>query len=142
MTVSPQPPPQNRSWWNRNWKWFLPVGCLTIVLVFACFIGAIAMAASAAMKSGDVYKESMARASNDPRVTAALGTPVKSGFFVSGNVSVTNDTGNADIAIPLSGPKGKGSIHSVAEKSAGKWEYSTMTASLPDGSSVDLLTSP
>jgi hypothetical protein len=20
--------PQERNWWNRNWKWFVPLGCL------------------------------------------------------------------------------------------------------------------
>jgi len=55
-----QSPPQ-RSWWSRNWKWALPVGCV----------------------------------------------------------------------LPISGPKGSGTLSIVGTRSAGRWQYSTMAVEVP-----------
>jgi len=32
-------PPSN--WWSRNWKWFVPTGCLTLILLFSLFLALI-----------------------------------------------------------------------------------------------------
>ena len=29
--------PQERNWWNRNWKWFVPVGCLGAIVLIVGF---------------------------------------------------------------------------------------------------------
>ena len=29
--------PQERNWWNRNWKWFVPVGCLGAIVSIVGF---------------------------------------------------------------------------------------------------------
>jgi hypothetical protein len=42
---------------------------------------------------------------------------------VTGNINFANDSGNADLAIPLSGPQGHGTVYVVARKSAGTWSY-------------------
>ncbi len=133
---APQP-----NWWERNWKWFVPTGCLTLVLLFVLFVGALVSLAMGAMKSSDVYRQAVAKARTNPTVVEKLGTPVAEGYFVSGNINVQNDSGNADLQIPISGPKGKAVIHAVATKSAGKWEYSRLTVSIEGQPAVDLLES-
>ena len=50
--------PQSKGWWGRNWKWFLPVGCLGLIVIA---LGGITLVLGI-MKSSDVYKESVARA--------------------------------------------------------------------------------
>lgn len=30
-----------QSWLNRNWKWLIPSGCLTLIILVALFIGGI-----------------------------------------------------------------------------------------------------
>ena len=62
------------------------------------------------MKSTDVYKEALARAKADPVVIEALGSPIKDGFLLSGNTNVNGASGESNLAIPISGPKGKGTI--------------------------------
>ncbi len=102
------------------------MGCLTFVGVFFAVVAILVLVIFGAMKSTDVYKEAVNRAHANPEVIAALGTPLKEGMFLSGSTNTTNGSGNADIAIPISGPKGNGTIYAVAEKTAGQWTYSRL----------------
>ena len=65
------------------------------------------------LKSSDVYKTALARAKNNPRVVAALGDPIHDGLVPSGKTNVEGPSGEADLAIPISGPKGKATIYAV-----------------------------
>jgi len=78
------------NWWRRNWKWFVPTGCLTIVILFVAFVGSIVIIVFSAIKSTDPYKDAFAKAKMHPAVIEALGSPIKEGFFVSGNTNVRN----------------------------------------------------
>jgi Cytochrome oxidase complex assembly protein 1 len=92
--------------------------------MFLVFVGSILVIVFSTMKSTDVYKEALARAKADPAVIEALGLPVKDGFLVSGNTNVNGASGESNLAIPISGPKGKGTIYVSANKSLGQWNYS------------------
>lgn len=134
-----QPQPQ-KNWWGRNWKWFVPTGCLTMVLVCGGFVTLIFTFVLGALKSSDVYNEALAKARTNAQVTAALGTPIEPGFWVSGNINVSNDSGNADMSIPISGPQGSGTIYVTATKSTGRWNYSTMVCEVSgSGNRINLL---
>ena len=102
----------------------MPLGCFTVVLLFLAFIGLVVAIVFSAMKSTDVYREALARAKADPAVIDALGSPIKDGFLVSGNTNVNGASGESNLAIPISGPKGKGTIYVSANKSLGQWNYS------------------
>lgn len=137
--AAPQPPPA-QGWWSRNWKWFVPTGCCLTPLVlgggFALFLIFVIFGA---LKQTDVYKTAVARAKADSRVAAALGTPVEEGWWLSGNTNVNGASGEADLSIPISGPKGKGTIYAVATKSGGDWTYSKLTVKIDStGESIDL----
>jgi hypothetical protein len=119
VPLTPRP-----NWWNRNWKWFVPVGCFGTLTLFIAFVVSIALIVFSAVKSTDVYKDALARAKADSAVTDALGRPIKEGFLVSGNTNVNGAAGQANLSIPISGPKGKGTIYVAANKSLGKWNYS------------------
>ena len=95
-----------------------------MVLLFLAFIGSIVAIVFSAMKSTNVYREALARAKADPAVIEALGSPIKDGFLVSGNTSVNGASGESNLAIPISGPKGKGTIYVSANKALGQWNYS------------------
>ena len=102
----------------------MPLGCFTVALLFLAFVGSILVIVFSAMKSTDVYREALARAKADPAVIEALGSPIKDGFLVSGNTNVNGASGESNLAIPISGPKGKGTIYVSANKSLGQWNYS------------------
>jgi len=112
------------SWWKRNWKWFVPLGCFSVTLLFVAFVGSILLIVFSAMKSTDVYKDTLARAKAHPAVIEALGSPITEGFLLSGNTNVNGASGDANLSISISGPKGKGTIYVAATKSLGRWNYS------------------
>jgi hypothetical protein len=130
QTPPPIPSQPKGNWWTRNWKWFVPTGCLTVLILFAAFIALIVMIVFSAMKSSDVYKEALERAKADPAVTEALGSPIKDGLFVSGSTNVNGASGEAKLAIPIYGPKGKATIYVVAKKSAGQWKDTVLAVEI------------
>jgi hypothetical protein len=146
MSMHPMPPqggaaPAPRpSWWSRNWKWFVPLGCLSIVLMVGLFVAGIVMIVFGALKSSDAYKTAVARAKANPEVVAALGTPIDEGMFLSGKTNVEGSSGEADLTIPISGPKAKAKIYAIATKRAGRWNYSTLEVEISGrGERIDLL---
>jgi len=102
---------QETNWWNRNWKWFVPVGGLGAIILLALFCALIAYIAFGFVKSSGVYKEAIAKAKMDSAVMHALGSPIKEGIFVTGNMKISGASGQADLAIPISGPKGKATLY-------------------------------
>lgn len=95
------------------------------------------------MKSSDAYKTAVARAKSDDRVVAALGTPIREGMFASGKANVNGPSGEADLAIPISGPKGKATIYAVATKSMGRWIFSKLAVQVEgDSEMIDLNENP
>jgi hypothetical protein len=129
-----------RSWWSRNWRWFVPAGCLSAILLFAGFVAILLTVVGGAMKSSDAYRHALAEARRSRAVAEALGTPVREGWFTSGDVSVTGPSGSADLVIPVAGPKGKGKLYVVARKSAGLWSYETIVVEVArTGERIDLL---
>jgi hypothetical protein len=126
----PIPPTTRPNWWKRNWKWFVPLGCFSIAVLFVIFIGSIALIVFIAIKSTDVYKDALARAKANSAVIEAVGSPITEGFLVSGNTNVNGASGEANLSIPISGPKGKATIYVAATKSLGQWNYSGLVAEI------------
>ncbi|MBW4530201.1 MAG: cytochrome c oxidase assembly factor 1 family protein [Aphanothece saxicola GSE-SYN-MK-01-06B] len=120
------------NWWARNWKWLVPAGCLTGVAGLAGFIALIVGLVFGLIKSTTPYQQALARAQKDPVVISRLGTPINGGLLVSGSVNLSGGTGQANLAIPLQGSKGSGTLYVEARQSAGTWTYSTLTVR-PDG---------
>ena len=95
------------------------------------------------MKSTDVYKDALAKATANPAVIEVLGSPIKEGFLVSGNTNVNGASGEANLSIPISGPNGKGTICVAASKSLGRWTYSGLIVEITKTHQrIDLLRSP
>ena len=117
----------------------MPTGCLGLFLLFCAFVAVIIVTVFSAIKSTDVYKEAVARAKADDRVTTAIGTPIKEGLFVSGSTNVTGASGKSDLSIPIHGPNGEATIYVNAFKSAGQWRYRTIIVKIAKtGEKIDL----
>lgn len=118
MNTPPRP-----NWWSRNWKWFLPSGCLGLLVLFVAVIFGFISLLFGVMKSTDVFQQAVTRAHRDPTVIAALGEPISEGRFVTGGIKLENASGSASLTIPLSGPKGAGKLYVEATKLAGAWQF-------------------
>jgi hypothetical protein len=133
-------PQHNRTWWDRNWKWFVPLGCLGPLVLFAGFIALVVCLVCGTMKSSDAYKDAVSRARANPSVQKALGTPIEEGLFVQGSINISGLSGQADLAIPISGPNGNGTIHAVATKAADQWTFATLVVEIDGtGQRINLL---
>lgn len=114
-----------------------------MLLLVAGFVFFIMSLVFGVMKSSDAYKMALARAKADPRVMSALGSPIDDGLFVRGKTNVSGTSGEADVAIPISGPKGKGTIYFVASKFAGEWTFSKLMVEIADTKQrIDLIEDP
>jgi hypothetical protein len=138
-TVSGQIVDRRGSWLGRNWKWLLLVAFLAVI-VFVTGLVALIMGG---IRSSDVAKEAVARAQANPAVVKRLGAGIDEGWMMSGSINVAaGGTGDADLAVPISGSKGKGTVYVTARKIAGQWNYTQMIARMEgSGEKVDLLSS-
>ena len=95
------------------------------------------------MKQSDAYKIALARAQTNPALIEAIGSPISQTGVVSGNSNVNGAVGEANLSIPLSGPKGKATLYVEAKKSADLWLFQTMVVKIEKtGERIDLNTSP
>jgi Cytochrome oxidase complex assembly protein 1 len=90
--------------------------------------------------TSDCYQQTLARVRTSPEIAQKIGEPLKVGWLASGSINTSNSSGNADISIPISGPKGKGTIYMVAKKSAGLWKFETLQVEVKgETARIDLL---
>ena len=113
------PPPPPRNWWQRNWKWVVPTGCLAMLALFVLSFFTV-------FRHTDVFREAVARAEASPQARAELGEPIREGWWVMGRVRMTGPSGYANLSIPLKGSRKDGTLYVVARKSAGIWQYDTL----------------
>ena len=133
-------PSRRKNWFQRNWKWFVPVGCGGIVAVIVAFVAVILMIIMGSIKTSDAFKMALATAAQDLRVQEKLGSPIEAGWFISGNIEVSGATGKANLSIPIHGPRGKGTLYADGTKAGGQWRFSTLAVEAEsDGSRTDLL---
>jgi len=130
--------PAAPGWWQRNWKWFVPVLATVLLALFAAFVFGIIALIFGALKSSSPYQHAVTRAQSDPAVIAALGEPIRTGWFVQGNIGVDGASGEADLAIPLDGSRADGTLYVVAEKKAGEWRYETLAVNVEGGERIVL----
>lgn len=135
MNRVPVPPP---NWWNRNWKWFVPVLVVTGMALFAAFLLAIFSFVFGMMTSSEPYQTGLLRARADAAVVAALGEPITPGYFVQGSINNSGASGEANLAVPLEGPRGKASLYIEATRSAGDWHYRTLLVKIDGLQRIDL----
>lgn len=136
-------PPLPANWWERNWKWVVPVGVVVGVAAIAGFVVAILLAVSGMFTHSEPYREALARARADARVVEAFGEPIEPGWGISGNINLNGPSGHADFSVPLRGASGRGTLYVTAEKETGRWHYKALEVAIdgrPDR--VDLLSGP
>jgi hypothetical protein len=118
--------PPRKGFWGRNWKWLVPVGCLSVMGCCGCGIGAVIFGVFGAIKQSDVYRDALAEVRKDPEVTAALGRPIEPGWWLTGNIQTSGGSGHADLTVPLSGPKAEGTMHVRAVKRGRDWRFTRL----------------
>ena len=115
------------------------MGCLLPVLVLGGCALTIVFFAMGMLKQSDAYKTALARAQANPAVIEAIGAPISQTGTVSGNSNVNGATGEANLSVPLRGPKGKATLYVEAKKSADTWYFQSMQVKVEKtGERIDL----
>jgi len=122
----------------RYWIWLAPVGCLGLIGLVIAGGALLVVLVIGAIKSSDVFEQSMAHVQESPALAEALGSPIEAGVPISGSINIKDSSGNIDVAIPISGPKGSGTVRAVATKSAGTWTLTKLEVDGVEGG-MDLL---
>jgi hypothetical protein len=126
--TAPQFPPQARpkNWFDRNWKWLVPLVAVVIVLIVAAFVGTLFYAKESSLRKSYPYQVTVRRAKESPQVAATIGTHLQIGWFATGNFNFNGTEGNENISIPISGQNARGHIVVVANKHATHWNFETL----------------
>lgn len=126
----PEPPPLSltvpKSWFSRNWKWFVPTLIFGLVLLLALFVGGLLTLVFGLLKSSEPYQHAVAVACSNPKVVRELGAPVSPDWYVSGGMKESGASGNANLSIPLKGSLHRGTVYVVAKKTDGAWQYTEL----------------
>lgn len=133
---------QRRSWWSRNWKWVVPVGCVTPLLVCGGLFTLLFTLIFGLIKQSGAYQDSLALVRADERVTAVLGEPIEPGWLVSGSVNTSGASGNAVLSYTVSGPRGKGTVYLEATMKGSRWVFDTLEFDTDATDPIDLLDEP
>lgn len=125
---------------DTSWKWAIPVGCLGLVTIVAGLVIGMIILLTGSMRSSWAYAEAVKMATRNPIVVQALGEPIEAAWRFSGSIDVSGPSGNAELAIPLEGPRGGGTLYVIAHKRAGEWSFELVEVEI-DGREerVDLL---
>lgn len=114
------------AWQNRIWrdvehfkavqkKWRNAVLVLLFVIFPLFFVGIVN-----ALK-GDAFDLSLAKIQKDTNVIELIGTPMETGFWVTGSVSTSGPSGEAELQYTISGPKGDAEAYVIAYKKMEQW---------------------
>ncbi len=131
---------ESRGWFSRNWIWAIPLGCLGMIALVVAFVAGIFFVVTGAMRSSGVYQTAISRAREHPDVTASLGEPIEVGWFLSGNIHVSGSEGEADLSLPLRGPRGSATLYVTANKVAGEWIFERLEVEIEESQErIDLM---
>ncbi|MEE4330776.1 MAG: cytochrome c oxidase assembly factor Coa1 family protein [Wenzhouxiangella sp.] len=128
------------SWMGRNWKWFVPVGCLGLLGLAAAALAGLFFLIIGVIKNSEVYELALSEARSNPELIAAIGEPMSDGFMPSGRISTSGSSGEADLSAHLTGPNGRARLYIVARRRANVWTFDYLRAELDENrGTIDLL---
>jgi hypothetical protein len=114
------------NWFERNWKWFVPVAVVCAFVAFSGFVVTVVYFIGTMFTSSYSYQYAVKRATESEAVSARIGTPLHIGWLVSGNENFSGPDGSSSLEIPVSGPKGHGHIVVAGKKHANRWTFETL----------------
>lgn len=132
---------EQKSWWKRNWKWVVPTGgCLTIIIVIACFVGyGVYKVTSELSENTSVFTfvKVITEVQKNEEIADALGKPVR---IEDDDYDPTLAENHLELALDLEGSKASGTLEVIADRTEEGWEYSKFEVTVDDtGQLIDLL---
>jgi hypothetical protein len=136
---------KRRGWFRRNWKWFLPLFLLAIVVVGG---GAGYWYLFLRVYKLDVVQRAMQAIADDKGMQEALGRPIESikrpaSLFSKDGwqeimPSARVEENEIDVRWNIQGTKAQGKAHTFAKRRQGKWETLTLEVTPAGGKRVSI----
>ena len=132
---------EQKNWFGRNRKWTIPsMGCLTLIIITIIFASTMVTKLTGVFKDTVPYSVGMENLIKNELVIKALGEPIEANGMFQGNIRYNDDEGNADLMVPVRGPKGEATLLIIAVKNDDVWTYNTMEVTISDtNEKIDLL---
>jgi hypothetical protein len=135
--------PVKATWLDRHAGWKIALGGLLVIVLVGVFAAIVFTAVETSFRKSDVYQQALDRAVRDPQVVDRVGVPLRPGRVLQGQLNVSGSSGKAHMVIPVTGPRGKATIHLYARKAAGTWRFLVLQVEFEEPSGcLDLLAEP
>ncbi len=104
------------------------------------FFWALIFGVSELITESAPYQDALLKVNEDEYVVNILGEPIETNGIMNGSLSYKNNTGSADISIPIKGPKGEAQLFVVGTKQNDQWTYKEMYVIIDEtDEQIDLL---
>ncbi len=119
---------KHKSWWQRNWKWLVPLTVLIAAIVVALSSSRIGEdTAQIAKAYTDVllYENAFKLAKENEEVKELLGElkPMDKMTILEGSVKYSNEGNSVVTKVRVKGSEGKGMLDIFANKKGSDWKY-------------------
>lgn len=125
-----------KSWWQRNWKWFLPT---TIILFLVSMVMTFSIegnptAILQAYSEDLLYKNAIDKANENEKVKEIIGNidDLDKLAILEGSSKYSNNNNSIEVTFRVTGDKGKGKMDISADKNGTDWEYKKITIRIKD----------
>ena len=116
-----------KSWWQRNWKWILPIGIILFLvsIVLTLSIDGNPTDILQAYNEDVLYKNAIDKANSNERVIEVIGKidDLDQLAILEGSSKYSNNNNSIEITFRVTGDKGKGKMDISADKNGSEWEY-------------------
>ena len=106
-----------------RWVILLLVGGLTCM---GLFVYTIFTTVNSMMRNSPPYQTAMEWLQTDSLAVAQCGTPITQTGIITGNISTSNNSGEANLRFDVQGPKGSTTVHLEAVKQDTTWEITSL----------------
>jgi len=119
---------ENKSWWNKKWKWVIPLLGIFLISIFTISktdIGENTFDIVKAYADPDLIETALFKAQENGEVKELLGTleQIDKMAKLEGSVKYSNNDTSVDISVRVKGSKGKGRMRVLAVRNGETWEY-------------------
>jgi hypothetical protein len=119
---------KNKGWWQKNWKWFIPVSGFFIIVTSSIFLSGFGKTLgdyTKAYADSELYDEALKIACSNKRVKETLGhiESISNMTILNGYVEYSNNNSSVKTTIKISGEHGKAMLDISADLINNTWSF-------------------